>query len=71
MRYDSEQSEVFHTGGELLPCCGPKGAEKDENLAISEGDQRAPGDQFKGICDYTHSEYILDAFISVSTGSMM
>ena len=46
----------------------PKIVEEDANLAISEGDQLAPGDQLGGICEYANSEYILDAFFSVSTG---
>lgn len=38
------------------------------NLALSEGDQLAPGIQFDGICEYTHSEYTLDALNSVDSG---
>ena len=39
---------------------------EDANLAISDGDRLSTGDELDGMCEYLPSQYVLDAFFSVS-----
>ena len=43
---------------------------EDANLAISEGDRLSSEDELDGMCEYVQSEYVLDAFFSVSGGKL-
>ena len=39
---------------------------EDANLAISDGDRLSTGDELDVMCEYLPSQYVLDAFFSVS-----
>ena len=39
---------------------------EDANLAISDGDRLSTADELDGMCEYFPSQYVLDAFFSVS-----
>ena len=39
---------------------------EDANLAISDGDRLSSGDELDDMCKYLQSEFVLDAFFSVS-----
>ena len=43
---------------------------EDVNLAISDGDRLPSGDELDGMCQYLQSQYVLDAFFSVSGGKL-
>ena len=43
---------------------------EDANLAISDGDRLSTEDELDGMCEYLPSQYILDAFFSVSRGKL-
>ena len=43
---------------------------EDANLAISDGDRLSSGDKLDGMCEYLQSEFVLDAFFSVSGGKL-
>ena len=43
---------------------------EDANLAISDGDRLSTGDELDGMCEYFLSQYVLDAFFSVSRGKL-
>ena len=43
---------------------------EDDNLAISDGDRLPSGDELDGMCEYLQSQYVLDAFFSVSGGKL-
>ena len=43
---------------------------EDANLAISGGDRLSTGDELDGMCEYLQSQYVLDAFFSVSGGKL-
>ena len=43
---------------------------EDANLAISDGDRLSSGDELDGMCEYLQSEFVLDAFFSVSGGKL-
>ena len=44
---------------------------EDANLAISDGDRLSTGDELDGMCKYFQSQYVLDAFFSVSGGKLI
>ena len=41
---------------------------EDANFAISDGDRLSTGNELDGMCKYLQSQYVLDAFFSVSGG---
>ena len=43
---------------------------EDTNLAISDGDRLSTGDELDGMCGYLLSQYVLEAFFSVSGGKL-
>ena len=43
---------------------------EDANLAIYDGDRLPSGDELDGMCEYLQSQYVLDAFFSVSGGKL-
>ena len=43
---------------------------EEANLAISDGDRLSTGDELDGMCEYLPSQYVLDAFFSVSGGKL-
>ena len=43
---------------------------EDTNLAISDGDRLSTGDELDCICECLQSQYVLDAFFSVSGGKL-
>ena len=43
---------------------------KNANLAISDGDRLSTGDELDGMCECLPSQYLLDAFFSVSGGKL-
>ena len=43
---------------------------EDARLAISDEDRLSIGDELDGTCEYLQSQYILDAFFSVSKGKL-
>ena len=43
---------------------------EDANLAISDGDRLLTGYELDGMCEYLPSQYVLDAFFSVSGGKL-
>ena len=48
----------------------PQVVKEDANLAISDGDRLSTGDDLDGMCEYLPSQYVLDAFFSVSGGKL-
>ena len=40
------------------------------NLVISDGDRLSTGDELDDMCKYLPSQYVLDAFFSVSAGKL-
>ena len=57
------------TGHDPNSC--PQLVKEDANLAISDGDRLSTGDELDGICKYFQSQYVLDAFFSVSGGKLI
>ena len=43
---------------------------EDANLATSDGDRLSARDELDGMCKYLQSQYVLDAFFSVSEGKL-
>ena len=43
---------------------------EDANLAISDGDGLSTEEELDGMCEYLQSQYVLDAFFSVSGGKL-
>ena len=56
------------TGHDPNSC--PQVEKEDANLAISDGGRLSTGDELDGICEYLPSQYVLDAFLSVSGGKL-
>ena len=56
------------TGHDPNSC--PQVVKEDANLAISDGDRLSTGDELDGMCEYLPSQYVLDAFFSVSRGKL-
>ena len=52
------------TGHDPNSC--PQVVKEDANLTISDGDRLSTGDELDGMCEYLPSQYVLDAFFSVS-----
>ena len=52
------------------PISSPQVVKEDANLAISDGDRLSTGDELDGMCEYLSSQYVLDAFFSVSGGKL-
>ena len=48
----------------------PQVVKENANLAISDGDRLSSGDELDGMCEYLQSQYVLDAFFSVSGGKL-
>ena len=56
------------TGHDPNSC--PQVVKEDANLAISGGDRLSTGDELDGMFEYLQSQYVLDAFFSVSGGKL-
>ena len=56
------------TGHDPNSC--PQVVKEDANLATSDGDRLSTRDELDGMCEYLPSQYVLDAFFSVSGGKL-
>ena len=52
------------------PNSGPQVVKEDANIATSDGDRLSTEDELDGMCEYLPSQYVLDAFFSVSGGKL-
>ena len=58
---------VCHETGHDPNSC-PQVVKEDANLSISDGDRLSTRYELDGMCEYLQSQYVLDAFFSVSEG---